>query len=178
MNRPGPPDRARRLPPGAGGRAHPAGSKGLDPHPAPPAAGAGGRSLGAVQVPTPRLPRLREQELLLQDGPPAARPRPEKQREEGEARKQKRREEAEAAEKAKQQEAWERAALEQARKDAEAKKAAADEEAAGEMLKYARKLIDRGEADLAKERLRKLVAGLPDTKAAAEAKALLETVSP
>jgi hypothetical protein len=117
---------------------------------------------------------------------PAEVPRPEKGEEE-EALKRKQREEAEAAKRARQEEAERRAAAEAERKaaaaekkrrEAEAKKAAQDEELASERLKYAKKLIDRGEADVAKERLQKIVKEFPNTKAAAEAKALLEKMSP
>jgi DNA-directed RNA polymerase subunit RPC12/RpoP len=67
---------------------------------------------------------------------------------------------------------------EKKRRAAEAKKAAADEEAAGDRLKYAKKLIDGGEADLARERLWKIVTEWPKTQAAAEAKKLLESIKP
>ena len=67
---------------------------------------------------------------------------------------------------------------EKKRRAAEAKKAAKDEEFASERLKYARKPIDEGMDDLAKERLRKIIKEQPDTKAAAEARKLLESIKP
>jgi hypothetical protein len=120
------------------------------------------------------------------DGPKqAGAPAPEK-REEDEARKRKQRDETEAAARARQEEAKRRADAEAERKAAEdekkrraaeAKKAAADEELASERLKYAKKLLDQGKDDLAKERLEKIVNESPNTKAAAEAKKLLEKMS-
>jgi hypothetical protein len=62
-------------------------------------------------------------------------------------------------------------ALEEAKR---AKKAAEDEEAAAERIKYARKLLDRGEDTEAKNRLKKLIANYPETKTASEAKEVLK----
>jgi hypothetical protein len=111
-----------------------------------------------------------------------------KEREEKEeARKRKEREDAEVAERARQEEARRRAEAEAERKaaeaerkrhEAEAKKAAQDEEDAGERLKYAKKLLDRGMDEKAKERLQRIVKEWPDTKAAAEAKQLLAKMGP
>jgi hypothetical protein len=102
---------------------------------------------------------------------------------EEEARKRKQREDAEAAERARRQEAKQRADAEEQRKAAEAakkrraaeaKKAAADEEAAAERLRYAKKLIADGMDELAKERLQKIVKDFPGSKAAEEARGLLK----
>jgi hypothetical protein len=84
--------------------------------------------------------------------------------------------EAEAEAKRKREEAAKRAAAEAERKrrKAEAKKAAADEEIAGERLRYARTLIDQGMDELAKERLQRIIKEFPTSKAAAEAKELLK----
>jgi hypothetical protein len=102
---------------------------------------------------------------------------------EQEALQGKRRAEDEAAEQARQEEAKRRAAAEVERKaaaaekkrrEAEAKKAAEDEEAASARLKYAKKLLDQGMSELAKERLKRIVKEWPNTRAAAEAKELLK----
>jgi hypothetical protein len=99
--------------------------------------------------------------------------------EQDEARKRKLREELEAREKASRDEA-----LRKAREDAEkkakaaaAKQAAKDEATAREHFRYAKKLLEQGMNDLAKERLKKIVTEWPNTNAAKDAKELLAKLS-
>jgi TolA-binding protein len=47
---------------------------------------------------------------------------------------------------------------------------------ANALLSYAKKLLERGEGDMARERLQEIVKGYPDTEAAKEAKKLLGEV--
>jgi hypothetical protein len=83
-----------------------------------------------------------------------------KARQEAEARALREAKEAEAARRKR-----ERAAAEQLEKD---------EEYAAAQVRYAKKLIDQGDPKTAKERLQKIVKDYPDTKAAPEARELLD----